>query len=182
MGTKRKTYIRPPPSRNFEMKVVALLLSLSSWLCFFGGKKKWGNWKLKLGKKGRKGFWGDSEAEEDSTSFWVVISLCSSRDDNGEGSGIWCLNCYVLLCNFLFLTTHMLFYCLICAELMIMLFNWFVDGVDHVVVDSCWFYFFFPMNVDEYELKMMKISKVEDEERKKKISCCWYTASYNRHA
>jgi len=29
------------------------------------------------------------------------------------------------------------------------------------------------MNVDECELKMVKICKVEDEERKKKISCCW---------
>jgi len=33
----------------------------------------------------------------------------------------------------------------------------------------------FLMNVDECELKMMKINKVEDEERKEKISCCWYT-------
>jgi len=30
------------------------------------------------------------------------------------------------------------------------------------------FFWFFLMNVDEFELKMMKISKVEDEEKKKK--------------
>jgi len=30
----------------------------------------------------------------------------------------------------------------------------------------------FLMNVDEFELKMTKISKVEDEDKKEKISCC----------
>lgn len=48
-----------------------------------------------------------------------------------------------------------------------------------VVVDSYCFDFFFLGFCHECELKMMKISKVEYEE---KISCCWCTLSYNRHA
>jgi len=201
MGTKRKTYICPPPSYNFGMKVVALLLSPSSWLCFFGEKKKWGNWKLKLKlkleKKGRKGFLGDSEVEEDSTSYWVVISLCSGRDDNGDGSRIWCLNCYDLLCNFkrfigrvaaqpprhslslslslsisyiqkLHFSSSSQLTCysivLIRAEMiMMLLFNWFVDGV--LRIGSSFFLFWISfMNVVEHYINF------GDEI----MYCCWW--------
>jgi len=91
---------------------VALFLSpTSSWLCFFGGKKNGGSWKLKLklGKKGIKGFLGDSEAEDDSVVIWVVLLVIFGIDFSmqrrrwqwrGKRNLVFELLCYAMLCNF----------------------------------------------------------------------------------